>query len=147
MRTYSSILIASSTCWPPMGTVTTARPFSVAAAAHPPANAIATCLSSASEPNVQHGPLFPGCRRLCHGFEPWTCGVLLHPRVPRRRRRHKRDLNAWSLRAERGAHAHCRVRLTAACLAFDRVDPVLLLELLRDTRGVLLDPLTPACHA
>jgi len=41
-RTYSSILIASSTCWPPMGTVTTARPFSVAAAAHPPANAIAT---------------------------------------------------------------------------------------------------------
>ena len=40
-----------------------------------------------------------------------------------------------------------QVRLTAACLAFDRVDPVLLLELLRDTRGVLLEPLTPACHA
>ena len=58
-KLYSSILIAGSTCWPPMGTVTTARPFSVAAAAHPPANAIATCLSSASEPNVQHGPLFP----------------------------------------------------------------------------------------
>ena len=57
-KLYSSILIAGSTCWPPMGTVTTARPFSVAAAAHPPANAIATCLSSASEPNVQHGPLF-----------------------------------------------------------------------------------------
>ena len=53
-HTSSSIPTAGSTCWPPMGTVTTARPFSVAAAAHPPANAIATCLSSASEPNVQH---------------------------------------------------------------------------------------------
>ncbi|KOO27111.1 hypothetical protein Ctob_014135, partial [Chrysochromulina tobinii] len=89
----------------------------------------------------------PGCRRLCHGFEPWACGVLLHPRVPRRRRRHKWDLNAWSLRAERGAHARCSVRLTAACLAFDRVDPVLLIELLRDTICVFLEPLTPACHA
>jgi hypothetical protein len=27
------------------------------------------------------------------------------------------------------------------------VDPVLLIELLRDTIGVLLEPLTPACHA
>ena len=55
------------------------------------------------------------------------------------------------LEAERGARAHCRVRRTAACHAFDQVDPdrvdPAILELLRDTRGVLLEPLTPACHA
>ncbi|KOO26300.1 hypothetical protein Ctob_009593 [Chrysochromulina tobinii] len=61
---------SSFTYWPPMGTVTTARPFSVAAAAHPPANAIATCPSSASEPNLQDGPLFPAAAASAMGSSP-----------------------------------------------------------------------------
>ena len=63
-----------------MGTVTTARPFSVAAAAHPPANAIATCLSSASEPNVQHGPLFPAAAAFAMGTPAFSSGSELQDR-------------------------------------------------------------------
>jgi hypothetical protein len=63
-----------------MGTVTTARPFSVAAAAHPPANAIATCLSSASEPNVQDGPLFPAAAASAMGMPAFSSGSELQDR-------------------------------------------------------------------
>jgi hypothetical protein len=79
-HTYSSILIAGSTYWPPMGTVTTARPFSVAAGAHPPANAIATCPSSASEPNVQDGPLFPAAAASAMGTPAFSSGSELQDR-------------------------------------------------------------------